>query len=78
MNSNSDNRAAGDVKLRVELGRQFLSAADLDGLSAGSVVELRSPADAMVDVYAGSKLLARGELVEVRERLGVRVRQLRG
>jgi flagellar motor switch protein FliM len=64
------------VKLRIELGRQWLSADKVAGLSPGSVIELRSTARDEVDVYAGGRLAARGELVVIEGQLGVRLTSL--
>ena len=68
--------SGSEVNLRVELGRQWLSAEDVAKLDAGSVIELRSTADSDVDIYVGGDLRACGELVTVDSRLGVRVVRL--
>lgn len=61
------------LKLRVELGRQWLACEDAARLEAGSVIELRSHVQDEVDVYAGGRLAVRGQLVDVQGQLGVKV-----
>ena len=78
-----DNHAAPDktaetLPLRVELGRQWMTADDVARLTAGSVIELSSPHQGAVDVLAGGRPAASGELVVVEGRLGVRVRRISG
>lgn len=65
--------AGSQLKLKVEIGRAWLSADDAAGLDAGSVIELRSHAQDEVDVYASGQLAARGQLVDVQGQLGVKV-----
>ena len=62
-----------EVKLSVEVGQTTLTIRELLALAEGSVVELDRYATEMLDVLANGRLLARGEVVTVGERLGVRV-----
>jgi len=66
------------VELTVELGRVKLSARDVLELRPGAVLELDRPLGGPVELYAGGRLVARGELVDVEGQLGVRVTELPG
>ena len=70
-----DLRLLADVPVDVsaELGRLVLPLADLLELSPGAVVQLDREVDAPVDLLVNGLLLARGEVVVVDGRLGVRV-----
>ena len=61
------------VTLRVELGRTHLSPEELRGLRKGSIIPLDKAAGDATDIYAGGRLAARGEVVVVDGKLGVRV-----
>jgi len=67
-----------DVPLRVtiELGRTRLLIRDVLGLRPGSLVELDRAAGAAVDVLANGIVIARGEVVVVDERYGVRISEV--
>ncbi|MBV8117016.1 MAG: flagellar motor switch protein FliN [Candidatus Eremiobacteraeota bacterium] len=64
-----------DVPLRLtaRLGSCTMPVCDVLKLGAGSVVELDRDATAPIDVLANDKLVARGEIVAVGERFGVRI-----
>ena len=49
---------------------------DVLGLTPGSVIELRRPAADPVDIFVNNKVLARGEVVVVEDRFGVRITEL--
>lgn len=61
------------LKMRIELGRQWLTGEELARLVPGSVIELRSPSGGDADVFAGGQLAARGGLVAIEGVLGVKV-----
>jgi flagellar motor switch protein FliN len=67
-----------DVSLQVavELGRTRMTVRQLLDLQNGSVVELDRMAGDVVDVYINDRLLARGEVVVVDDKFGVRVTEL--
>lgn len=67
-----------DVKVRIEMGRGLMWARELASLGPGSMVQLQTLCDQLVDVYAGGKLIARGELVCLDGSFAVRVRELSG
>jgi flagellar motor switch protein FliN/FliY len=66
------------VKLTVELGSCQMPMRDLLQLAAGSVVQLDKASDAPVDLYVSGKLFARGEVVVVEGRIGIRITELIG
>src|SRR3546814_1950298 len=62
-----------DVRLSVEVGSAQLRIRDLLNLNEGSVVELDRQAGAPLDVFANGTLIAKGEVVTVGGRFGVRI-----
>ena len=66
------------IKLSVELGSCYMPMKDLLQLSVGSVVKLDKVADAPVDIYVNQKLVARGEVVVVEERFGIKISEIIG
>ncbi|MCL5807280.1 MAG: flagellar motor switch protein FliN [Deltaproteobacteria bacterium] len=59
--------------LTVELGRNRMLISELLQLGQGSVVELTKLAGEPMDVYVNQRLIARGEVVVVNEKFGVRL-----
>lgn len=59
--------------LRVELGRAHIGRDDVPKLRTGAVVPLESAAGDSVDIYAGQQLIARGQVLAIDGRFGVRV-----
>jgi len=66
------------VTLCVELGSCQMPMREVLQLSPGSVVQLDKAADAPVDLYVSGKLFARGEVVVVEGRIGIRITELLG
>ena len=66
------------VKVSVEVGRAKMTLAELVKLSPGSVVELDRDAHQPVDILVGGKLVARGEVVTIGDKYGVRVTSVQG
>lgn len=64
------------VKLAVNLGGAEITVARLFGLGAGEVVALDREVDAPVDVLLNGKVIARGMLVAVGDKFGVRVTEI--
>ncbi len=74
--SNGEGAAIlGDVPLQlvVELGRVKVTAEDVVAFKVGQVFELQRVAGEPVDLSLNGKVIARGEVVEVEGRLGVRI-----
>lgn len=61
------------IRLSVEVGSVSLTLNELLDLSEGSVVELNRQSHEMLDVIANGTLIARGEVVTVNGRFGVRI-----
>lgn len=61
------------VQLSMELGRTRMSIRHLMQLNRGSVVRLDQPAGEPLDILVNGCLIARGEVVMVNERYGVRI-----
>jgi flagellar motor switch protein FliN len=65
-----------DVSLTVEVGRTQLTIRDLLRLSEGSVVELNRLAGDPLDVLVNGTPIAKGEVVMVGDRFGIRFGQI--
>ena len=61
------------LEVRVELGRSKMLVNDLLQLGQGSIVELDKKAGELIDIYVSNKLLARGEVVVLEEKFGIRL-----
>ena len=61
------------LKVSVELGRTRLPIRDILQLSHGSVVELSKFAGEPLEVLVNDRLIARGEVVVVSEKFGIRL-----
>jgi flagellar motor switch protein FliN len=66
------------VKVTVELGSCQMQMRDVLQLATGSVVQLDKASDAPVDLYVSGKLFARGEVVVVEGRIGIRITEMVG
>ena len=64
------------LRVNVELGRSSMPVRDILSLGPGSVVELDKMAGEPVDVSINGTLIARGEVVVVDEKFGVRVTEI--
>ena len=64
------------VEVVVGLGRTRMVLRDLAKLDTDDVVELNQPMDKPLDVVVGGKLIARGELVMVAERMALRITEI--
>ena len=65
-----------DVKLTVEVGSTEIRIRDLLRLNEGSVVELDRLAGDPLDILASGTIIARGEVVMVGERFGIRFSEI--
>ena len=61
------------LKVTVELGRTKMSIRDILQLAQGSVVELSKFAGEPLEVLVNDRLVARGEVVTVNEKFGIRL-----
>lgn len=61
------------LKVTVELGRTKMAVRDILQLAQGSVIELSKFAGEPLEVLINEKLIARGEVVVVNEKFGIRL-----
>lgn len=61
------------LDVSVEVGRSRMLVRDLLQMDEGYVVELGKQANEPLDVYVNSRLIARGEVVMVDDKLGLRL-----
>jgi flagellar motor switch protein FliN/FliY len=66
------------VSLTIELGGCQLPMREVLQLNIGSVVQLDKPADAPVELSINGKLIARGEVVVIEDRFGVKITEVIG
>jgi len=64
------------LQISVELGRRRMLISDLLKLGQGSVIELTKTAGETLDVLANDRLIARGEVVVVDEKYGIRLTEI--
>jgi flagellar motor switch protein FliN/FliY len=64
------------VNISAVLGRAHLSVAQLLQLSQGSILELDRKVGEAIDIYVNNRLVARGEVVVVEDRLGVTMTEI--
>ena len=65
-----------NLPVAIELGRTRMTIAQLLELGSGSIVELDKLAGDPVDILVNNKLLAKGEVVVIDEKFGVRITSL--
>jgi len=78
IHSAADLEAVFDVPVKVSavLGRSRIEVAELLKLKAGAVVELDRKVGEAIDIYVNDRLVARGEVVLVEDRLGVTMTEI--
>jgi flagellar motor switch protein FliN/FliY len=64
------------VSISAVLGRATMSVAQLLQLSSGSVLDLDRKVGEAIDIYVNNRLVARGEVVIVDDRLGVTMTEI--
>ncbi len=64
------------VQLSAVLGKATMQVAQLLKLGRGAVVELDRKVGEAIDIYVNDRLVARGEVVVVEERLGVTMTEI--
>ena len=76
--SASDLEAVFDVPVHVSavLGRTRMDIGDLLRLGPGTVLELDRKVGESIDIFVNNRLVARGEVVLVEERLGVTMTEI--
>jgi flagellar motor switch protein FliN/FliY len=66
------------VGVAVQLGATQLSMREVLQLNVGSVVQLNKIADSPVDILVNDKLVARGEVVVIENRFGIKITEMIG
>ena len=76
--SAADLAAVYDVPVNIQavLGRSSMEVAALLRLARGSVIELDRKVGEAIDIYVNNRLVARGEVVVVDDRLGVTMTEI--
>jgi flagellar motor switch protein FliN/FliY len=64
------------VQLSVVLGKTSMQVSQLLKLGRGAVVELDRKVGEPIDIYVNNRLIARGEVVVVEERIGVTMTEI--
>jgi len=64
------------LEITVELGRTHMVINDLLKLGQGSVIQLAKMAGETLEIRANQRLIAKGEVVEVNEKYGVRLTEI--
>lgn len=64
------------LEVSVELGRTRLLVNELLKLNRGSVIELAKSTGEPLNIFVNQKLIARGEVVSVNEKYGVRITEI--
>ena len=74
----TDLEAVYDIPVQVQavLGRATMQVSQLLKLGRGAVVELDRKVGEAVDIYVNNRLVARGEVVVVNERLGITMTEI--
>jgi len=74
----ADLSAVYDVPVNIQavLGRANIDVSALLRLARGSVLELDRKVGEAIDIYVNNRLVARGEVVVVEERLGVTMTEI--
>jgi len=74
----ADLEAVFDVPVRVSaiLGRSKMQVSDLLKMSTGTVVQLDRKVGEAIDIYVNNRLVARGEVVLVEDKLGVTMTEI--
>lgn len=64
------------VRLSVEVGNVSMTISEIMNLREGSVVELDRQVDQLIDINVNGTLVARGEVVPVKNKFGVRIAEI--
>lgn len=64
------------MQISVELGRTRMPVKDVIQLGQGSVIELSKMVGDHLEIFVNQKLIARGEVVVVNEKFGIRISEI--
>ena len=73
---NFDLLAGVSLRVSVEVGSTSMALSELLTINEGSVIELDRAATDLLDIYANGTLIAKGEIVSVDGRYGIKVAEL--
>lgn len=73
---NFDLLSGVSLRVSVEVGSASMRLADLLNINEGSVVELDRQANDLLDIFANGTLIAKGEVVNIDGRYGVRIAEV--
>lgn len=76
LDQNFDLLAGVALRISVEVGSASLKLSELLNIGKGSVIELDRDANALLDIFANGTLIARGEVVSIEGRYGIRVSEI--
>ncbi|MAH84549.1 MAG: flagellar motor switch protein FliN [Magnetovibrio sp.] len=76
--TSADLEAVYDIPVQVSavLGKSSMQVSELLKLGRGAVVELDRKVGEAIDIYVNNRLVARGEVVVVEDRLGVTMTEI--
>jgi flagellar motor switch protein FliN/FliY len=75
-NVNLSALAKMPVQISVVLGRCKMKLQEILKIESGSVIELDKNVDDLVEVFVNEKLIARGEIVVVENKVGVTLKEI--
>jgi len=64
------------VNVSAVLGKSFLEVSQLMKLGPGAIIELDRKVGEAIDIFVNNRLVARGEVVVIEERLGVTMTEI--
>ena len=67
-----------NVDVSVEVGRTRMSIRDIKALNQGAIIELDRAAGTPLDILVNGTLVARGEVVVVKEKFGIMLTEVVG
>ncbi|MGQ9370969.1 flagellar motor switch protein FliN [Azospirillum sp. A39] len=78
LGSTKDLEAVYDIPVQISavLGKSTMQVSQLLKLGRGAVVELDRKVGEAIDIYVNNRLVARGEVVVVEDRLGVTMTEI--
>jgi flagellar motor switch protein FliN len=76
LDQNFDLLSGVSIRVSVEVGAASMRLVDLLKLEESSVVELDKQANDLLDIFANGTLIAKGEIVTIENRYGIRVTEI--
>jgi len=65
-----------EIPLSVEIGRTDLAVREILDLERGSIITLDKESEEPMDIRVNGRLIARGEIVVVKENFGIRITEI--